>query len=147
MPADDFQAMPSPPADEHDLVHSSPLTTRYTCPPEDLRIHPPSSHNAIIDAGESPLHVPTQQPTPPPQDATSPARSNVSSESQPKPVGAPIEGPIRDIPTPMSAVDDHADEPRNLHASPLSATAPALVPWLHQQRFVSPYANHRVCAI
>lgn len=149
MPIDDIAAVLTPPVDEHE----STLAGRSTCPPEELRIHAahtaivaPSSRDALSD--DVPIHVPAQQPTPPPtDDPVSPARTRSSSETHPKPIETSVEDPIRDIPTPMSTLDDGAEEPRHAHVSPLSATAPTTTAWSQQRYPTPPYSAHRVCCI
>ena len=148
MPTDDIAATRTPPVDEHE----SPLAGRSICPPEEMRIQSshittmaPSSHNAHDD-DDAPLDAPAQQPTPPPNDdPASPTRTPSPSESHPKPVDSPVQGPTRDIPTPMSAVDDLVEEPRHTPASPLSATAPLTASWPRQRYAPPPYPSHRVC--
>ncbi|KAF2447456.1 hypothetical protein P171DRAFT_429095 [Karstenula rhodostoma CBS 690.94] len=145
MPIDDIVAVFTPPVDDHE----STLAGRSTCPPEELRIHAshtanvtPSSRDALSD--DVPIHVPEQQPTPPPtDDPASPARTHSSSETHPKPIETSVEGPPRDIPTPMSTVDDGAEETRHAHASPLSATAPTTTAWSQQRYPTPPYSAHR----
>ena len=149
MPTDDIAAMLTPPVDEHE----STLAGRFTCPPEELRIHPshtvpvaPSSRNPLDD--DAPIEAPAQQPTPPPtDDPASPARAHSSSESQPKPIEPSVEGPIRDTHTPMSMADDSAEETRHTHASPLSATAPSTSSWSQQRYPTPPYSSPRVSGI
>jgi hypothetical protein len=150
MPTDDIAATVTPPVDEHE----SPLAGRSTCPPEELRIHPsrivdiaPSSHNAIED--HAPTDVRAQQPTPPPtDDPSSPARTPSPSDSHSKPTDASVEVPTRDIPTPMSAPDDGADDQRVAHPSPLSATASLSTSWPQQRHAaVAPYIGPRVCTV
>lgn len=146
MPTDDIAATVTPPIDEHE----SPLAGRSTCPPEELRIHPPRvantlppSRNAIED--HAPLDVRLQQPTPPPTDLpASPARTPSPSDSHPKPIDASVEGPARDIPTPMSAPDDGADDQRHAHPSPLSASVPLAASWSQQRYAPAPCATYRV---
>ncbi|KAF1975074.1 hypothetical protein BU23DRAFT_552907 [Bimuria novae-zelandiae CBS 107.79] len=141
MPIDDIAF--TPPVE----AHESPLASRSTCPPEELRIHPsrtvtvaPSSHDAIEDDA---LLDRAQQPTPPPTDDPTTLARPSSSESHPKPMNSPVEGPIRDIPTPMSAADDSVEEQRQRQASPLSATAPSNASWSQQRYQPAPYPCHR----
>ncbi|KAJ4362771.1 hypothetical protein N0V95_001262 [Ascochyta clinopodiicola] len=64
-----------------------------------------------------------QQPTPPPHGT----REQSLAETHSKPSSASIEAPNRDTPTPMTATDDGAEDPRTSLASPLSATAPLAI--------------------
>lgn len=140
MPTDDMAQTITPPVDDE---HESPLAGRFTCPPEELRIHSSPSHNTTDDNVVPDASA--QQPTPPPaNDPASPARTPSPSDSHPKPTGASVEGPIRDIPTPMSALDDSPEEQRHALASPLSATAPSVAPWSQQRYSAAPQPLHRV---
>lgn len=135
--------MLSPPAEHESLAGR-------TCPPEDTRLHAPhdvstEQHSLIAENADSSLNAPAQQPTPPPTERESLAHAHSQSESSSKPPESTIEGPVRDIPTPMSATDDSAEEQRNIQASPLSATAPAPVSWSQHKYLASPYPSYRVC--
>ena len=129
------------------LEHEGYLGGR--CPPEDSRIH--ASHTATIDhqspdadRDEPEPNAPAQLPTPPPTERESPPRALSPPESHTKPSEMRIEGPIRDIPTPVSATDDGAEE-RRVAQSPLSATAPVPMPWSQHKFLTSPHPSHRVC--
>ena len=143
MPTPD-DAMLSPPAE-----HESLFAGRATCPPEESRVHTPRemttepifTANAEVDSSIVP---PTQQPTPPPaeqdvMDAQPSVESHGKSGSNTE-----IDGPSRDIPTPISATDEVGDEQRNVQASPISATAPTQPSWSQPSVFASPFPNHRV---
>jgi glucose-induced degradation protein 4 len=134
------------PTDAIAAAHQS-IAGRTTCPPEDSRtqlsqpitIHHPSSRP---DDAESVFNDPAQQPTPPAERELT-ALAHSPSESHMKPSDMPIEGPIRDIPTPTSAIDDSVDDQRNPLTSPLSATAPGPGSWPHH-RLSTPHPNYRV---
>ncbi|KAH7413997.1 vacuolar import and degradation protein-domain-containing protein [Phaeosphaeria sp. MPI-PUGE-AT-0046c] len=116
--------MPMTRVDEHE----STAAARATCPPDErianstreLDQSPPFS---AASNGRHHMDVPMQLPTPPPQDA--PAHAPPTPESHTKPESAPIEAPTRDIPTPMTATDDGAEEQRAIQTSPLSANPPS----------------------
>jgi hypothetical protein len=143
MPTPD-DAMLSPPAE-----HESAVPGRATCPPEESCIHDPhemmaerSIHDdSIVD---TPPNAPTQQPTPPPGDRDARSDTDSPAESSSKTLNAQIDAPIRDIPTPMSAMDEAAEEQRNPQASPLSATAPGPVSWHQPTILASPFPSQRV---
>lgn len=133
MPAD---AMPSPAA-EQDYAHSS-------CPPEESQMRPEyESHHE--SNGETSMEVPIQQPTPPPSDRDVAARAQSPPESHVKPSDTPIATPARDIPTPISATEDIAEDHRNGQTSPLSLAAPMPMSWSQHRFLRSPYPSHRVC--
>lgn len=146
MPTPD-DAMPSPPAEHEHESH------RTTCPPEESRIH--NVHDVHDSPDEQALHpgndgdtafiAPTQQPTPPPAESELATGARSPAESHTKSSDIDVDGPMRDIPTPMSAPDEGAEEQqRNPHVSPLSATAPAPVSWLQPSALTSPYPSQRV---
>jgi hypothetical protein len=129
-------------------AHESHLGSR--CPPEDLRTH--TSHSPAIEQQtddatdvDHAFNAPAQLPTPPPTERDPPPHSLSPPESHTKPSEMRIEGPIRDIPTPLSTTDDGAEERRIAQASPLSATAPSPVPWSQQKFLASPSPSYRVC--
>jgi hypothetical protein len=143
MPTPD-DAMPSPPAE-----HESSFASRATCPPEDSRIHTP--HEIATepvfptnDEGDISIIPPTQQPTPPPAERDVLNDAQTPPESHPKSASAELDGPSRDIPTPISATDEGPEEQRNHQVSPLSATAPIPVSWPQPSIFASPFPSHRV---
>lgn len=145
MPTHRDDAPLSPPAE-----HTANAAGRTTCPPEESRMNPSHDVNdgqpsLILHNGEQPFNAPAQQPTPPPTERESPAHAHSPSNPNPKPTESPIEGPVRDIPTPMSATDDSVEDPRNPQASPLSATASAPVSWPQPRHLTSAYPSHRVC--
>ena len=135
--------MPTP-----DDVVSPVEHERAICPPEDSRTS--TVHETLIDARDSdasnnvdfarrpPIQ---QQPTPPPHGT----REQSPAETHSKPPGASIEAPNRDIPTPMTVVDDSAEDQRASQASPLSATAPAPTRYI-PSHLAAPFPAHRVCA-
>ncbi|KAF2804827.1 uncharacterized protein BDZ99DRAFT_451283 [Mytilinidion resinicola] len=142
-PSDDGPLL-SPPA-EHD-GHSG---GRTTCPPEETRQSPSRSESerepllegASADNSFSP---PAQQPTPPAEgDASSDATTipDVHSKRQ----ETEEDGPIRDIPSPLSAVEETADcDQRNAQNGTISAAASsASAPWYHPGLFPSPFSNAR----
>ncbi|KAF2199933.1 hypothetical protein GQ43DRAFT_464401 [Delitschia confertaspora ATCC 74209] len=119
---DDADVMLSPPAEEHESLHSG----RPTCPPDESRIHTSSEtvneqHSHFEHHVDALPSSPAQQPSPPAD--TDP---QLQQESHNKIPEAEVEGPVRDIPTPMSAVDEGAEERRNTQAphSSTQATAP-----------------------
>lgn len=126
---------------EHESIANHP-----TCPPEDLRIgsahesHEARRHRPGDDVESCP-HIPTQQPTPPPQDA--PAQMSMASDSHGKPAGTDIDVPARDIPTPMTTTDDGDAEQRTSQLSPLSTTAPVPAPLLSSYHLSSPFPSRR----
>lgn len=135
-------------------VVSTPLPAEHEghlggrCPPEESHIQTP--HTSRIEqrplnvADDRPaLNAPAQQPTPPPTERDSPPRALSPPDTHTKPTEMTIEGPIRDIPTPVSATDDGVDEQRNAQASPLSAAAPAPALWLQHKLLTSPHPSHR----
>ncbi|KAH8731276.1 vacuolar import and degradation protein-domain-containing protein [Phaeosphaeriaceae sp. PMI808] len=109
---------------------------RTTCPPDELRTIITNPTTNIRDSNLNPPHAfnspdngsfnhlpPMQLPTPPPQDMSAHAQPP-PPESHSKPSSAPIESPARDIPTPMTAIDDAADEHQH-RTSHLSSPFPA----------------------
>ncbi|PSN73208.1 hypothetical protein BS50DRAFT_653656 [Corynespora cassiicola Philippines] len=143
MPTDDAMLSPS-------VEHEGHLAGRTTCPPEESRASAPhdlTNDNPLQadDGVRTPRNPPAQQPTPPPGDAeSSSSRASSAIESQPKRSEADIETPIRDIPTPMSATEEGADEQRNSHVSPLSATSSAApVSPSQSSHLAAPSPSHR----
>ncbi|KAF2120656.1 vacuolar import and degradation protein-domain-containing protein [Lophiotrema nucula] len=142
MPTPDDVAMPSPPAE-----HENHLAARATCPPDESRMH--TQHDVTIEASshsddtlQSSFAGRTQQPTPPPAAQDSPVIAH-SPGSPGKLVDAETDGPIGDIPTPMSGTDEGAEEQRKYQSSPLSATAPAPISWQQQSVLTSPFPSQR----
>ena len=147
MPTPDDVTMLSPPVEEHDY---------YTCPLEDSRIHTlhdvDDAHDEQSpqsdDHNDTTFNAPRQQPTPPPAESESPADAPIPAESHIKTSEIDVDGPMRDIPTPISATDESTEEQqRNSHASPLSATAPAPASWHQHSALTSPFPSHRVSII
>jgi hypothetical protein len=145
MPTPD-DAMLSPPAEDEVILAGA----RATCPPEESRFH--AHHDStnqqpshIDDDVENPLAQPTQVPTPQPGQPESHSHSNTSMARRTKSPDPDIEGPLRDIPTPLSAQDEAAEEQRNPQISPLSATTPAPpITWNQSSMYSSPFPSHRV---
>lgn len=145
MPTPD-DAMLSPPAERE---HESHLAGRATCPPEESRIQTP--RDVTI---EQPIHeddnvdtsfiAPMQQPTPPPGDQESHSEAHPSTAAHHKSSSSNIEGPIRDIPTPISATDESTEEQRNPQVSPVTATAPTPMSWSQPSALTSPFPSQRV---
>lgn len=125
--------------------HESSLTNRATCPPDDIRISTAHALSSTRDSSVSDDVDPArrrpaqQQPTPPHG-----AREQSPGETHVKPSGASIEAPNRDIPTPMTATDDGAEDQRTSLASPLSATASAPIRFTHSH-LAAPFPAYRVC--
>lgn len=145
MPTPD-DAMLSPVEHESNATHA-------TCPPEESRTITEQDSNPSSDSEahtrsslESVVDVPMQQPTPPPQDSPSYAQSPTDSHT--KPSSSNIEAPNRDIPTPVTTIDDGTDDQRTSHASPLSVTAPGPVapppPPAQVSYLASPFPANRV---
>ncbi|KAF2739923.1 hypothetical protein EJ04DRAFT_540409 [Polyplosphaeria fusca] len=141
MPTPD-DAILSPPTE-----HESHLAGRHTCPPEELRIHAPHDSTAdqrrpIEDEVESSQRAAMQQPTPPPaaQDTHTEAQS---PDARRKSVDGEVDGPIRDIPTPVSGTDEGAEEHRHPQISPHSTMAPAPAAWQQPNVLMSPFPSHR----
>ncbi|KAF2034821.1 hypothetical protein EK21DRAFT_107451 [Setomelanomma holmii] len=137
--------MPTPDDAMLSPVEHESITGHITCPPEESRITPtrelsPTHEFNASNNVESTLDVPMQLPTPPPQEPSSRAQS--PSESQAKPSNARIEAPVRDTPTPMTSMDDGAEDQRTSHTSPLSATAPTPIS-LYANHLSSPFPAHR----
>ncbi|KAF1834250.1 hypothetical protein BDW02DRAFT_569265 [Decorospora gaudefroyi] len=136
MPTPD-DAMALPAVEQHESI-----TSRTTCPPEELRIIATAEVNdtrpdASDSNASSAPNVPMQQPTPPPEDAS--ARAQTPTDTPSKPSSSDIDAPSRDIPTPMTATDDGTEE-RPSQASPMSTTAPvSLLP----SHLSSPFPAHR----
>lgn len=129
--------------------HESTAATRATCPPDEriannTRALDQSHAFSAASNERHDIDVPMQLPTPPPQDA--PAHALPSPESHTKPESARIEAPNRDIPTPMTATDDGADEQRASQTSPLSANAPSPTSLL-ASHLSSPFPAQRVCGL
>lgn len=134
--------MPTPddvvlPAEEHE---------RTTCPPDDT--HTSTVREGLSDArdssasrnvGSGQRSRTQQQPTPPPHGS----REQSPTETHSKPSSASIEAPNRDIPTPMTAIDDSTEDQRASQASPLSPTAPAPIRY-NPSHLAAPYPAHRV---
>lgn len=137
--------MPTPDDAMVSPVEHESIASRATCPPEEARNITARELNAAREYMandinvESTPDVPMQQPTPPPQD--SPAAQS-PAETHSKPSSADIDAPSRDIPTPMTATDDGAEEQRTSQASPLPATTPVSLLTSHLS---SPFPAHRVC--
>ncbi|ORY06658.1 vacuolar import and degradation protein-domain-containing protein [Clohesyomyces aquaticus] len=136
-------AMLSPPAE-----HESPLAGRTTCPPEDVRVHSSLDMNGgrhyHAQSGDTVAHTPPmQQPTPPPAERDLTDAQPQDEELQSKSSEPEVDGPIRDIPTPVSSTDDAAEERRNSQVSPLSVSAPAPVSWSQPTFLTSPFPGHR----
>jgi hypothetical protein len=134
--------MPTP-----DDVVSPAEHERATCPPEDT--HTSTAHEELsttrdssasrnVDSSQRPRMQ--QQPTPPPHGS----REQSPTETHSKPSSASIEAPNRDIPTPMTAIDENAEDQRASQASPLSAIAPAPIRY-NTSQLAAPYPAHRVC--
>lgn len=119
--------MLSPPAEDHESHHIG----RPTCPPEEARVHShlhtpsdqPIHTDAHVDATFSASPLPSAAPADPAAQMPPPA------ESRSKALEAELEGPIRDIPTPISATEDSAEEQRNAQASPVTAHASSSTSW------------------
>lgn len=133
--------MPTP-----DDVVSPAEHERASCPPDDTHIS--TAHEELSDARDSSAGRNAdsaqrprmqQQPTPPPHGS----REQSPAETHSKPSSASIEAPNRDIPTPMTAIEDNADDQRASQASPLSATAPAPIRYT-PSHLAAPYPAHRV---
>lgn len=147
MPTPNDVTMLSPPAEEHDH--------RTTCPPEESRVYIHGTDDVADEQSSQPddqndatFNAPTQQPTPPPAELESPTGIDTPADSHTKTADIDVDGPTRNIPTPMSAIDDSIEEQRrNSHASPLSATAPASASWLQHSALTSPFPSHRVSTI
>lgn len=121
---------------------------RATCPPDD--IHTSTAHeepsgtrdsSASQDVDSARRPRTQQQPTPPPHGM----REQSPTETLSKPSSASIQAPNRDIPTPMTATDDNAEDQRASQASPLSATQPAPIRFT-PGHLAAPYPIHRVRA-
>ncbi|KAJ4404850.1 hypothetical protein N0V91_005585 [Didymella pomorum] len=132
--------MPTP-----DDVVSPAEHERATCPPEDT--HTSTAHEELsttrdssasrnVDSSQRPRMQ--QQPTPPPHGS----REQSPTETHSKPSSASIEAPNRDIPTPMTAIDENAEDQRASQASPLSAIAPAPIRY-NTSQLAAPYPAHR----
>jgi glucose-induced degradation protein 4 len=126
--------------------HESSIANRTTCPPDDARIstfHDPSNardssaSNHVDSAQRRPMQQ--QPPTPPPHGT----REQSPAETHIKPPSASIEAPNRDIPTPMTATDDGAEDQRTSLASPLSATAPVAIRFT-PSHLAAPFPSRRV---
>ncbi|KAH7114304.1 vacuolar import and degradation protein-domain-containing protein [Dendryphion nanum] len=144
MPTPD-DAMLSPPA-EHE--HESHLAGRTTCPPEESR--PLTTHDMTSDRspaadeiGDITITSPIQQPTPPPTERETIPNDQSLGESQSKNLEPVSDGPIRDIPTPISATDETSEEQRNPQTSPLSVPTSASASWAHSSILASPFPSHR----
>jgi hypothetical protein len=143
MPTPD-DAMLSPPA-EHDSI----LPGRVTCPPEESRLHRPHDSTS-----QQPLHAdnddgtpftrPTQQPTPPLGDRDTHSDVASPTNTHTKNLDQEMDGPVRDIPTPLSVQDDATEEQRNSSASQLPAATPAPASWSQSSLYSSPFPTHRV---
>ncbi|OAL42929.1 hypothetical protein IQ07DRAFT_667004 [Pyrenochaeta sp. DS3sAY3a] len=140
--------MPTPDDAMVSPVEHESIAGRSTCPPEDARILPSgldmnaARSETAAATGESAPQVPMQQPTPPPHDEPGVAPS--PAEPHRKPASPDdIESPSRDIPTPMTATDDGADEQRTAQASPLSATIPPAPIASLPSHLASPFPVHR----
>jgi hypothetical protein len=129
------------------VVHDNTTTGRATCPPDEGRIvtarelHQSHEFNVASNV-EAPIDEPMQLPTPPPQEDF-PAHATPSHENHGKPMSTRIEPPNRDTPTPMTVVDDGADEQRAIQTSPLSAAALGPTSLL-ASHLSSPFPSHRV---
>lgn len=143
-PSSDDALMLSPPAE-----HESHPSGRTTCPPEETRIYSPRS-----DASNEPVHsdpiadlsypAPSQQPTPP-ADGDNSSDASSTPESRNKRSEAEEDGPIRDTPSPMSAVEEPAEcDQRASQVSPVSATSSTNAFWYHPGLLASPFPSSRV---
>jgi hypothetical protein len=138
--------MPTPDDAMLSPVEHESTASRTTCPPDEARI---TTAHALNDAptfnASSDVHfnidVPMQLQTPPPQD--NPAHAPPSPASHIKPSSARTEAPNRDIPTPMNATDDGAEDQRTSQALPLAANAPGPAPLLSCHLSL-PFPAHRV---
>ncbi|CAA9958749.1 hypothetical protein P3342_003652 [Pyrenophora teres f. teres] len=135
--------MPTPDDAMVSPMEHEDMNTRTTCPPDESRTGDGRALNELRHSSHdsNATHVPdvpTQLPTPPPQDC--PEHTQMPADSHTKPSGADIETPNRDIPTPMTATDDGTDEQRTSQASPLTATAPVS---LLAHHLSSPFPAHR----
>lgn len=143
------RTMPTPDDAMVAPVEHESIAGRSTCPPDDARN--PTAHEmnaartslsaANVAAAPS---MPMQQPTPPPQDEPGVAPSPAEAHRKPSSPDD-IDSPSRDIPTPMTATDDGADEQRTAQASPLSATIPPAPISSFASHLASPFPVHRVC--
>jgi len=136
--------MPTPDDAIVSPVEHEDMNARTTCPPDESRSGDGRALNELRHSSHDSnathvAHVPTQLPTPPPQDC--PEHAQTPADSHTKPSGAEIETPNRDIPTPMTATDDGTEEQRTSQASPLTATAPVS---LLAHHLSSPFPAHRV---
>jgi hypothetical protein len=143
-PSDDALLL-SPPAE-----HEGHAAGRTTCPPEESR-QPPARSEPGRDpllpesSSDNSFSPPAQQPTPPAERDTS-LDANSSAESHNKRQEPEEDGPIRDIPSPLSAVEETADcDLRNAQSSSIStATSSASATWYHPGLLPSPFSNARV---
>jgi hypothetical protein len=129
------------------LEHEGYLSGR--CPPEESRIHAShvptiEQHSPEMSDDGTELNAPAQLPTPPPTEREPPPRALSPPDSHTKPSEMRIDDPIRDIPTPVSATDDGAEERRVAQASPLSATTLTTITWSQHKLLTSPHPSHRV---
>lgn len=135
--------MPTP-----DDVVSPAEHERAICPPEGT--HTVTAHRELNenrdsssaghDVDSAQRRPMLQQPTPPPHGT----REQSPAETHSKPPNASIEAPNRDIPTPMTATDDGAEDQRASQASPLSANAPVPIRYT-PSHLAAPFPAHRVC--
>jgi hypothetical protein len=131
------------------VEHEGILPGRVTCPPEESRIH--SAHSGT---GQQSLHAdnndnaalaqPTQQPTPPPADRERHSDIASPTDGRMKASDREMDGPLRDIPTPLSSQDETAEEQRNSNASQVTATTPPQNSWNRTTLYSSPFPSHRV---
>jgi hypothetical protein len=138
--------MPTPDDAIVSPVEHESTTSRTTCPPDELRITTARELNESLDFNaasnvESTMDIPMQLPTPPPQEP--PAHAQPPPDSHTKPANTHIEAPARDIPTPMTSIDDGAEEQRTSQLSPLSTAVPTPTSLLAGQ-LSSPFPAHRV---
>ncbi|OCK97727.1 uncharacterized protein K441DRAFT_655641 [Cenococcum geophilum 1.58] len=142
-PSSDDALMLSPPAE-----HESHPSGRTTCPPEETRIYLPRSDASNELVHSDPIAnlsypAPSQQPTPP-ADGDNSSDASSTPESRNKRSEAEEDGPIRDTPSPMSAVEEPAEcDQRASQISPVSATSPTNAFWYHPGLLASPFPSSR----
>lgn len=139
MPADASAMLSPSPAPEHESL----LSGQTRCPPEESRsIH---SRDATEDPADSLNQDEMSYPTPSTQRDSSPATRQ--QDDVHKGSDSEVDGPLRDIPTPISAIED-PEEQRKAQTSPISATrlsAPAA--WYQPSLHSSPFPSYRVRTI
>lgn len=135
--------MLSPPAESH-------IAGRATCPPEDMRLNSsrgdtPSEPIHSDMNSDLPYNAPSQQPTPP-ADGDNASDAPSAEESHNKRRETEIDGPLRDTPSPMSAVEEPAEcDQRASQISPISTTTttPTAASWYHPGLLASPFPSNR----